>query len=452
MIFSTESERWTRRSLTTLCALALAGLASAQYKYTITELNGVQPFRINSHGQVAGHRVIGEDGNGQPIFQGAMWTPSSANGTTGSANALDMLHAFDINDFGQIAGVRRGATTDPDGFAVLWTPSAANGTSGSQIDLSDGVDWSNGRIAINSEGRVAYATLDIPTIVHTAFLFVPTTPNGTTGSSTQIGNFAITAMNDYGQVSGWQYPNHYEAVLWTPDASQSLTGSLTLLGNLGEEGSDARDLNQIGQVVGWSNPGIGGAVRWDPAGPNDSSLSIIDLDETYFSSWANGIDDFGNAYGAFYTGAFDTFRAAVFLDGQIIDLNSYVPEDSGIVLAQAMDANDKGQIIVFGLLNGVQTGFLLTPKPVEEQIGDVKDLVQELVDLGALLPANGNSLFAKLNAAIAKATAGNTAGAISDLESFINQVRAFVRNGRLSTADGQKLIDAANILIAELSA
>lgn len=86
----------------------------------------------------------------------------------------------------------------------------------------------------------------------------------------------------------------------------------------------------------------------------------------------------------------------------------------------------------------------------QEDIEDVIDLVDELAALGAVLPGDGSSLRSKLNSAI-NALPEDPDGAIGSLRAFINQVRAFVRTGRLTAAEGQELIDAAQAIIDELS-
>jgi len=46
---------------------------------------------------------------------------------------------------------------------------------------------------------------------------------------------------------------------------------------------------------------------------------------------------------------------------------------------------------------------------------------------------------------------GNANAATNQLTAFINQVNALIRSGRLSEAQGQSLIDAANTIIAKLT-
>src|SRR5262249_20642454 len=78
------------------------------------------------------------------------------------------------------------------------------------------------------------------------------------------------------------------------------------------------------------------------------------------------------------------------------------------------------------------------------------DQVKAQVDGGAVLPANGQPLFAKLDAAIAYLQAGDAPDAAGVLQAFLNQVRAFVRTGRLTPAQGLALINAANAILALL--
>jgi hypothetical protein len=74
--------------------------------------------------------------------------------------------------------------------------------------------------------------------------------------------------------------------------------------------------------------------------------------------------------------------------------------------------------------------------------------VEALVAGGVILPADGQSLYAKLDAARDKVNGGDNGGAIGSLSAFVNQVQAFIRTHKLTPAQGQPLIDSANVLIA----
>jgi hypothetical protein len=97
----------------------------------------------------------------------------------------------------------------------------------------------------------------------------------------------------------------------------------------------------------------------------------------------------------------------------------------------------------------VDLGAYELPDPAT-LIQALRGQVQALVASGVTLPADGQSLYAKLDAARAALQAGNPAGAIASLQDFKSQVAAFVRTGKLTPAQGQALIDAANVILARL--
>ena len=88
--------------------------------------------------------------------------------------------------------------------------------------------------------------------------------------------------------------------------------------------------------------------------------------------------------------------------------------------------------------------LLLSPSEYEKQN------VQGLVAGGALLPADGNPLQVKLDAAQSQLSKGHINAAISYLNDFISQVQALIHNGRLTAGQGQPLIDDARDIITAL--
>ena len=57
-----------------------------------------------------------------------------------------------------------------------------------------------------------------------------------------------------------------------------------------------------------------------------------------------------------------------------------------------------------------------------------------------------NSFIAKLNAATQNMNAGNTVATTNELQAFINEVEAYIKSGKLSSAEGQALIDVADTI------
>ncbi|HSJ08811.1 MAG TPA: DNA/RNA non-specific endonuclease [Longimicrobiales bacterium] len=80
-------------------------------------------------------------------------------------------------------------------------------------------------------------------------------------------------------------------------------------------------------------------------------------------------------------------------------------------------------------------------------VSDVIAMVDQLVADGTLSTGLGNSLRAKLNAAITRLTAGNTAAAVNSLNAFIAQVTSLEAEGVLSAADAEALRAAAQRII-----
>ncbi|MGH7493499.1 MAG: SBBP repeat-containing protein [bacterium] len=87
----------------------------------------------------------------------------------------------------------------------------------------------------------------------------------------------------------------------------------------------------------------------------------------------------------------------------------------------------------------------------QQGIQGLIEKVQTLVAASALNQGNGNALISKLEAAIKQLDQGHTHPAINQLEAFTNQVNAFLNSGKLTSAQGQPLLDGANQIITALS-
>ena len=92
---------------------------------------------------------------------------------------------------------------------------------------------------------------------------------------------------------------------------------------------------------------------------------------------------------------------------------------------------------------------LVTPQAMTQQL---INQVNALVAQGVLNAGNGNALTAKLDAAIKQMDKGHARPASNQLEAFINQVEAFIRTGKLTSAQGESLIQAARAISAALLA
>lgn len=90
------------------------------------------------------------------------------------------------------------------------------------------------------------------------------------------------------------------------------------------------------------------------------------------------------------------------------------------------------------------------PSPAQ-QIAALSADVQALLTSGALPGSNGQALLNKLDSAQKQLGKGNINAVIAKLQEFITQVNNYISSGKLTAADGQPLIDAANAIITSLS-
>ena len=84
------------------------------------------------------------------------------------------------------------------------------------------------------------------------------------------------------------------------------------------------------------------------------------------NSCAYGINNSGQVVGE--SNSSNGSRAFLWQDNTMVDINSFLPENSGWVLENATDINDSGQIVGYGYYNGQTRAFLLSPDlpPVPE--------------------------------------------------------------------------------------
>jgi probable HAF family extracellular repeat protein len=228
----------------------------------MTSLGNAFPVGINSSGQIAGNTGSSEEAS---LWDGKKWIQLGIlPGGTYSA-------ALGINDYGQVVGY---SENDNSSFfhGFLWTPSSPNSTSGTMTDLgtifsSPGGSWAS---AINSQGWLTGRSDDMNASgAGHAYVWVPSSTNGTAGSWTDLGTLAVNpspglsqsegnAINGSGVVVGDANPagatsqNQFVAVVWQPGTNGSY--SISDLNNLIPSGTGwtltrADAVNDQGQIV-----------------------------------------------------------------------------------------------------------------------------------------------------------------------------------------------------------
>ena len=119
-----------------------------------------------------------------------------------------------------------------------------------------------------------------------------------------------------------------------------------------------------------------------------------------------------------------------------------------------IDAKAENIYVIDGPTESRQvTTIRLCCGPVDpaKAIGDLIMSVQNMINAGYISQANGKEIIDKLNAALLDLLKGKTKNAINDLNAFNNKVKALINGHKISAAQGQPLINAANVIITQLN-
>jgi probable HAF family extracellular repeat protein len=222
------------------------------------------PTGINGSGELSGRKsdqaavLIGSNWTQLGILQGGTYSVGRG-----------------INDYGQVVGYGDIPVTNGFYHAFLWTPSSPNGAKGTMIDLGtiDNTAFgASSASAVNSLGWVTGTTSDLHTAADAdhAFVWKPSSANGTTGAMIDLGTLGVTsitsvsesegvAINRSGVVVGdasplaGTYPTQTTvAVVWQPGTGGSYTVSdlNTLIpSGTGWTLTRADAINDNGQIV-----------------------------------------------------------------------------------------------------------------------------------------------------------------------------------------------------------
>jgi hypothetical protein len=140
-------------------------------------------------------------------------------------------------------------------------------------------------------------------------------------------------------------------------------------------------------------------------------------------------------------------------------------DGSNILGTSTLDSSDQATFAASGLSVGTHVitvtydgdaNFRASLSPVlsqtvisaQQEVALTVNQVNTLVTSGALNAGNGGALNTKLDSANTSLNGGDTTAGINQLNAFINQVTAFQMTGKLTSAQAQSLINAANLAIA----
>jgi len=293
---------------------------------TIDNLNlsGRFGVAINNNGQVTGWSGSSVDGG--YVFVWSQGTATSLALPAGDVFATTTA----LNDTGIVVG---DVQIDVPAY---WQ-------NGSVVTLTPYQGYTAGdTTAVNDSGEIAGFLLNG---------FLPSATVWINGSPTILSSdiSTATAINASGEVGGWDQLGHDTAAIW-------LNGKETVLGLLpGDLFSSVRAINNAGVVVGASDnlTTISHAFIW-------TGGTMTQLPGLSSSGWtqAAAINNQGIVAGT-SSAADGTAHAVIWVNDALIDLNSYLPANSGWVLSSATGINDHDQIVGTGTYNGTQTAFYL---------------------------------------------------------------------------------------------
>jgi probable HAF family extracellular repeat protein len=323
------------------CCALIGSLATAQTRFTVTDLGTCQgyplsPRALNDNGDVVGDYLI------QP--QSTATAFLYHNGQMQSLGALGawQAHPTGMNNDGKIVGELENGNGTCNAFRYFNGTTTVFPTLGGQTAAA---------FDINASGDFVGDSLLSDNVTHRAFVYRGGSPM-TLG--TLAGHSLARVINDQGVIAGSSYDSQGKEHLVMYDANNQLHDLGVPKDYVFVEG-----INNHSQIIGYSADGgfLHDGNQFIPLG----SLSGI-----YCTPM--GINDSGWVVGNSPVSVPSTYGQHAFLyeGGSMYDLNSLLVSAPGVELFDAVDVNNAGQIVASGVGNKT---YLLTPVPEPATLG-----------------------------------------------------------------------------------
>jgi hypothetical protein len=330
-------------------------------------------YTIQNIDTVDGLHVTGllEAMNDHGVLLGIYWEPTFGfyTGTADNPTKFNAsLTPYGLNNYGDFVGSVSLPNTNYN-FSAIWKDDVLT-----LLPALPGMELHSIANLINSDGEIAgtgtiLSTTSSPQIT-VAYLFKPTTRRGVTGNIIQIPGGVTSngplGLNDYGEVCGSfdnTAGNPDSAYVWVPSTPEGTIGQLVTINGYGSGYNAAVSINKYGTAVGVSedssnNTATSIAFVWTPDTPNGTTGNTSLLPT--FSGTSTGytpssINNKGQIVGTGPEGA------TLWEGSHVYYLNKLVPPDSGWNLQNAEAINNAGQITCFGEYHHKPSSCVLTP-------------------------------------------------------------------------------------------
>ncbi len=240
------------------------------------------PADINTSGEVVGIIPVGSVSHAAIGLNGSAYDLGTIDQSSGTRN-----YPTGINGRGEVVGWEMRA--DGTSYGFLWIPDTPNGTTGKMQRLPDSESGVAEPLGINDAGEIAGNSATGTALV----LWTAHGAAATEIASPSPGNMLSGAhINSYGQIATAVQDGDgvYHAYVWTPSTPNGTAGHFTDLdGGPSDYGWVVAGLNDNGQVV--VNPSWAyGPMLWTPSTPNGTAFTQTALD----GLWASDINSRGD--------------------------------------------------------------------------------------------------------------------------------------------------------------
>jgi probable HAF family extracellular repeat protein len=321
---------------------------------TVNTLSGVSITEFVDSGIVNDQgAVLFDTGYDSPLWQ------------NGKVTSVPLAYAIGLNDLGEVVG---NAYTGSS--FTLQAASWQNGTIQALPSLGGTVtQYSEQANAVNDSGEVVGVSAAPGGLIEACLwqngqaIALGVLPGGTGALTLGYSNSAALAINQSGQIVGFSMAagDFDHAVLWQ-------NGTMTDLGTLGQyDSSMATAISNKGEVAGYDlEPNYN---EWAVVWQNGVMTKLGSLPGRTYNA-PNAINDSGIVVGSSgYVGDATSNHPVMWENGQVIDLNTILPANSGWVISEALSINDSGEIVGVGSYNGQSVGYAMMVSGATTVIG-----------------------------------------------------------------------------------